>query len=88
MGALCSTRPATGPRKGAQNTEPDPTLRGRGFGRLVTGRLCMSLLEQVDEIALDVHAQNRAAIAMYERLGFTVHCGFEECVAVLAGVSR
>lgn len=52
------------------NITTHPAFRGRGLAQVVTGRLCQSLLESVDLIGLNVSADNAAAIACYERLGF------------------
>lgn len=45
--------------------------RGRGFGRIVTARVCQSLLDNVEHIGLNVRADNRSAISCYEKLGFS-----------------
>jgi RimJ/RimL family protein N-acetyltransferase len=55
-----------------------PEHRGRGLATRVTARLCRSLLAEVDHVGLNVHADNRAAIACYERLGFAPVAPFEE----------
>lgn len=55
-----------------------PAHRGRGLGGRVTARICRSLLQTVDHVGLNVRADNRAAIACYERLGFTRVAPFEE----------
>jgi ribosomal protein S18 acetylase RimI-like enzyme len=44
--------------------------RGHGFARMVTGAVTADLLEQVPDVALNVHADNRPAIAAYSRLGY------------------
>ena len=49
-----------------------PDARGRGFGTLLTQRL-MALAYQRGETAfLHVRAENRAAISLYQRLGFRI----------------
>src|SRR5689334_8809065 len=51
--------------------------RGRGLGGQVTARVCRSLRTRVEHIGLNVRADNRAAIACYERLGFAAVAPFE-----------
>ena len=49
-----------------------PDARGRGLATAACADLCRRLLEDgIDVIALNVRADNRAAIHAYERLGFT-----------------
>jgi ribosomal protein S18 acetylase RimI-like enzyme len=55
-----------------------PAFRGRGLGAVVTAALCRELLADCDTIGLNVHAGNRAAIRLYERLGFTTVGEYEE----------
>ncbi len=52
--------------------------RGRGLGTRVTARICRSLLAEVDDVGLNVRADNRAAIACYKRLGFAPVAPYEE----------
>jgi len=52
--------------------------RGRGLATRVTARICRSVLEAVDHVGLNVRADNRAAIACYERLGFATVAPYEE----------
>lgn len=48
--------------------------RGKGFARLVTGRLVSKLLAEEKLICLNVKADNHRAVRLYESLGFeTVH---------------
>jgi predicted GNAT family acetyltransferase len=54
------------------NIATRPGYRGRRLGRAVTARLCQSLAETVDHIALNVRTDNRPAIALYEKLGFEI----------------
>lgn len=49
-----------------------PDYRGKGFGKAVTARLCQSLTEHVDNIGLNVKADNVPAVALYEKLGFEI----------------
>jgi predicted GNAT family acetyltransferase len=47
--------------------------RGHGFARMVTGAVTADLLEQVPDVALNVHADNGPAIAAYSKLGYREH---------------
>ncbi len=48
--------------------------RGRGLGEKLVGHLCRELLKGVEFIGLNVKVDNRAARAVYDRLGFkTTH---------------
>jgi ribosomal protein S18 acetylase RimI-like enzyme len=60
------------------NITTRPDARGRGLATLVTARLCQELLQRVDQIGLNVRADNAAAIRCYERLGFTRVGQYEE----------
>lgn len=44
--------------------------RGHGFAQMVTGAVTADLLEQVPDVALNVHADNAPAVAAYARLGY------------------
>jgi RimJ/RimL family protein N-acetyltransferase len=52
--------------------------RGRGLGTRMTARICRSVLAAADHVGLNVRSDNRAAIACYERLGFTAVVPYEE----------
>jgi predicted GNAT family acetyltransferase len=52
--------------------------RNRGYGTLVTARLCRSLLEEVTHIGLNVKADNDAALACYRGLGFEIVASYGE----------
>ena len=54
------------------NITTHPDYRGQGYGRVVTARVCKSLLSEIDHIGLNVKADNTSAIKCYERLGFEV----------------
>jgi ribosomal protein S18 acetylase RimI-like enzyme len=57
--------------------------RGRGLARCVTGAVVAELVEmKLATIALNVNQRNRAAIQVYEHLGFARYCGFCEGIAV------
>lgn len=60
------------------NIATRPDWRGRGYGRAVTARLCQSLCRDVDHVGLNVKADNRAAVALYEKLGFQTWAGYGE----------
>lgn len=60
------------------NITTAPAARGRGLATKVTAALCRSLLQTVDLIGLNVRADNGAAIACYQRLGFAVVAEYEE----------
>jgi ribosomal protein S18 acetylase RimI-like enzyme len=53
------------------NITTHPAARGRGLATLATAKLCQELLRSVDQIGLNVRADNASAIACYTRLGFT-----------------
>jgi ribosomal protein S18 acetylase RimI-like enzyme len=56
-----------------------PDYRGRGYGRMVTGRVCKSLLgDEIDHIGLNVKADNAGAIRCYKKLGFEAIGSFGE----------
>jgi ribosomal protein S18 acetylase RimI-like enzyme len=53
------------------NVATKPSARGRGLGTAVCGHLCHLLqADGISTISLNVRADNRAAIGVYERLGF------------------
>jgi ribosomal protein S18 acetylase RimI-like enzyme len=56
-----------------------PELRGQGLGTAVTARLCHELLASVDQISLNVKADNAAAIATDRKLGFEQVASYHEC---------
>ena len=41
---------------------------------MVTGAVTAELLDRVDDVALNVHADNEPAVAAYTRLGYRSHC--------------
>lgn len=53
-------------------------FRGHGFAKMVTGAVTTDLLEQVPDVALNVHADNGPAIAAYSRLGYREYCRLTE----------
>lgn len=52
------------------NITTHPAYRGQGLATAVVARLCRALYETVDQIGLNVKADNAAAIASYTKLGF------------------
>ena len=60
------------------NVVTHPTHRNKGYGKLVTARLCRSLLDKVEHIGLNVKADNDAAVACYSRLGFEIIAPYGE----------
>jgi RimJ/RimL family protein N-acetyltransferase len=60
------------------NVVTHPAHRNKGYGTLVTARLCRSLREQVEHIGLNVKADNDAALACYRGLGFEVVAPYGE----------
>ena len=58
-----------------------PAFRGRGLGAVAAAALCRRLAPACDTIGLNVHADNRTAIRLYERLGFAKVGEYEEMEA-------
>ena len=61
------------------NIATAPEARGRGYAAQITARLCQDLRPYADHIGLNVHAENTAAQACYQRVGFTYHADYLEC---------
>lgn len=68
------------------NIATRPEARGRGYAGTVTARLCRELLRTVDQVGLNVRADNAAAIACYRRLGFRRVASYEEVDFTLRAV--
>lgn len=63
------------------NIATHPSYRGKGYGKLVTARVCQSLLnEGINHIGLNVKADNTIAISCYEKLGFKIVASYSEFV--------
>jgi ribosomal protein S18 acetylase RimI-like enzyme len=52
--------------------------RGQGFGKVVTSAVTADLLQEVEQVVLNVRADNPPAVALYEALGYREHTRFEE----------
>jgi len=53
--------------------------RGLGLGRIVTAAVTAELLQRrIRTIALNVRVDNRPAVQIYDRLGFTRYCEYRE----------
>lgn len=62
------------------NVVTHPAHRNNGYAKACTARLCRSLAETADHIGLNVRADNKAAITLYERLGFEKVSSYCECM--------
>lgn len=60
------------------NVTTHPDYRGRGLAKTVCAKLCVELLKTMDDIGLNVKADNAGAIAVYKSLGFEVVGEYEE----------
>ena len=60
------------------NITTHPDFRGKGFGQIVTAKLCQNLLKTIDSIGLNVASDNKSAISVYKNLGFEIVCSYEE----------
>ncbi len=61
------------------NVFTHPAHRGQGFGRSVSAQVIRELRRLgIQTIVLNVAKENRAALHMYQGLGFQVHCGYHE----------
>jgi ribosomal protein S18 acetylase RimI-like enzyme len=56
-------------------------FRGHDFAKMVTSAVTAELLDRVDDVALNVHADNEPAVAAYTRLGYRTHCQLIERLA-------
>ena len=65
------------------NITTHPNYRCKGFGTIVTAKVCQSLLTETDHIGLNVKADNTSAIKCYERLGFEIIDSYGEFEAEL-----
>ena len=60
------------------NIMTHPDWRGKGLATKVTAAVCRALSGIVDHIGLNVHTENQAAIACYQKLGFEIITTYEE----------
>jgi ribosomal protein S18 acetylase RimI-like enzyme len=61
------------------NVYTHPDWRRRGLAQACTASLLSILLSKgVATIVLNVGQNNQAALALYERMGFKIHCPFYE----------
>ena len=61
------------------NVATDPDFRGRGYGRICTSAVVEALLaDGYQTIVLNVEKENKAAVRIYEKLGFRTHCEFTD----------
>ena len=56
-------------------------FRGHDFAKMVTSAVTADLLGRVEDVALNVHADNEPAVAAYTRLGYRTHCQLIERLA-------
>jgi ribosomal protein S18 acetylase RimI-like enzyme len=63
------------------NIATRPDARGRGHAQRVTAALCRLLERECDVIGLNVRAENAAAIACYQRVGFELRDAYGEWIA-------
>ena len=52
------------------NVFTEPSHRGQGLGTIATSAVVAALFEEVDTVILNVAVANRAAVRVYEKLGF------------------
>lgn len=60
------------------NIATHPAHRGRGYGKAVTARICQSVSKAVNDVGLNVKADNHNAITCYGRLGFVKIAAYRE----------
>jgi ribosomal protein S18 acetylase RimI-like enzyme len=60
------------------NVYTNREYRGQGFGKVVTSAVTADLLQEVEQVVLNVRADNPPAVALYEALGYREHTRFEE----------
>jgi ribosomal protein S18 acetylase RimI-like enzyme len=60
------------------NLVTHPDARGQGLATAATGRLLDALFERVSRVALNVREDNRPAVALYEKFGFSLQTLFWE----------
>ena len=60
------------------NIATRPECRGMGYGATVTAALSKQLVAEGLRVGLNVRSDNDAAVACYTKIGFSVHCSFNE----------
>lgn len=60
-----------------------PHYRGCGYASICTSAVADELLRQGMDVVLNVEQANSAAIHIYEKLGFEIHCPFIEGLSIL-----
>jgi GNAT superfamily N-acetyltransferase len=69
------------PREGigvVGNVMTHADFRGHDFAKMVTSAVTAELLGRLTDVALNVHADNRPAVAAYARLGYRTHADIVE----------
>jgi ribosomal protein S18 acetylase RimI-like enzyme len=72
---------AINPREGMAvvgNVMTHLDYRGHDFAKMVTSAVTTELLGRVEDVALNVHADNAPAVAAYARLGYRTYCQLVE----------
>jgi ribosomal protein S18 acetylase RimI-like enzyme len=68
------------------NVYTHPDWRRRGFARACTASLLTILITKgFETIILNVGQKNQAAVALYEKMGFKIHCPFYEGNILIKG---
>ena len=71
------------------NVTTRPDVRGQGLAAAATARVCQEMLRAgIEHIGLNVKADNRSAIACYEKLGFERAADYGEYTLELKSCSR
>lgn len=63
------------------NITTHPLHRGKGYGKLVTSKLCKSLVNQGIQVGLNVKSDNQNAISCYRKIGFETIGSYNEFLA-------
>ncbi len=69
------------------NITTHPDFRGQGLAKATSAKLCIELARTTDSIGLNVKADNAAAIACYEGLGFAKVANYGEYMLELKSTS-